>query len=204
MDSNVTSEGYYHIRSLYYDDAANTAYYANENGEDPREKFRIRMYNNDIETLQLELKRKDHGMTEKKSCALTVCQATKLINRQKPEIGKDSPKLLNQFISQIAVTHIHPVIIVDYDRVPYTYIPGNVRITFDLNMCSSNQISRFLDPVIFKRPFMKPEQHILEVKWDYCLPDFIKQSLQLDDLQRVSISKYCNSRKHSLVGGIQL
>ena len=38
-------EGGYCIRSLYFDDYYNSYYKENEVGSDPREKFRIRIYN---------------------------------------------------------------------------------------------------------------------------------------------------------------
>ena len=40
-----TKSGRYLIRSLYFDDWENSCYYENENGTEPREKFRIRIYN---------------------------------------------------------------------------------------------------------------------------------------------------------------
>ena len=45
LDSHVADTGMYQIRSLYFDDYYNRCYYENENGTDPREKFRIRIYN---------------------------------------------------------------------------------------------------------------------------------------------------------------
>ena len=40
-----TVDGSYNVRSLYFDDYSNSCYYQNENGTDPREKYRIRIYN---------------------------------------------------------------------------------------------------------------------------------------------------------------
>ena len=45
QDSNVGDDGTYTIRSLYFDDYNNRCFYENVNGTDPREKFRIRIYN---------------------------------------------------------------------------------------------------------------------------------------------------------------
>lgn len=54
--------------------------YDNENGTEPRAKFRIRTYNNALEHISLELKQKQHGMTYKRSCLLTRQQAQKLLS----------------------------------------------------------------------------------------------------------------------------
>ena len=45
-DAN-TIDGYYFIRSLYFDDVNNTAYYEKIDGLEEREKYRIRFYNFD-------------------------------------------------------------------------------------------------------------------------------------------------------------
>ena len=45
LDSHTGENTGYVIRSLYFDDYDNTCYYDNLNGADPREKFRIRIYN---------------------------------------------------------------------------------------------------------------------------------------------------------------
>ena len=50
-DPHVDKSGFYTIRSLYFDDFWNSSYYENENGTDPREKFRIRIYNHSTERI---------------------------------------------------------------------------------------------------------------------------------------------------------
>ena len=49
--------GSYRIRSLYFDDYDDRCFYENENGVDPREKFRIRIYNGSTDRITLECKR---------------------------------------------------------------------------------------------------------------------------------------------------
>ena len=46
--------GHYTIRSLYFDDYDDRCLLENENGTDPREKFRIRIYNGSAERISLE------------------------------------------------------------------------------------------------------------------------------------------------------
>ena len=61
LDSHTSQSGVYNIRSLYFDDYYNSCYIENENGTDPREKFRIRIYNASEERITLECKRKERG-----------------------------------------------------------------------------------------------------------------------------------------------
>ena len=53
MDAHAKN-GHYTIRSLYFDDYDDRCLLENENGTDPREKFRIRIYNGSAERISLE------------------------------------------------------------------------------------------------------------------------------------------------------
>ena len=56
----------------------------------------------------------------------------------------------------------------------------------------------FLDKEINKRPIMPAGQHVLEVKFDEFLPDYIYQVLQLDSLRQTAFSKFYLCRKFSI------
>lgn len=72
IDRHAGNNGKYTIRSLYFDSYNNGCYYDNLSGVDPREKFRIRIYDADTSFIRLELKQKQHGMTRKLSCPVGV------------------------------------------------------------------------------------------------------------------------------------
>ena len=204
IDDHVSESGFYHVRSLYFDDIYNTGYHANENGTEPRDKFRIRVYDNDASSIFLEKKQKCRGITIKDSCLLTRAQAEGLICGKEFECNSDSPLLLNEFLARSKRQKLFPVVIVDYDRIPYTYPLGNVRVTFDQHVASSNQVSKFFDRDIAKRPILESGRQIMEVKWDNFLPDYVKQTLQAGSLPRSAFSKYYYCRKFSLSSGVRI
>ena len=145
LDSHAGAAGHYNVRSLYFDDYDNRCFYENENGTDPREKFRIRIYNHNEDHITLECKRKEHGKTQKTSCPLTVEQTRMLMEGKIiPDISCQ-PELLRKLTLRMLTRHMRPVVIVEYDRIPYVYRTGNVRITLDLNVCSSKDVHRFFD-----------------------------------------------------------
>lgn len=195
LDSHVGPTGSYSIRSLYFDDYDQRCFYENENGTDPREKFRIRIYNHSTERITLECKRKARGKTLKTSCPLTLEQ-TKLLmqGRPLPNIAQQHP-VLQKLTAQMLTGGMHPVVIVEYERIPYVYKNGNVRITLDTNIMSSSEVGCFLDETIPKRPVMPTGQQLLEVKYDEYLPDFIYHNLQLQNLHQTAFSKYYICRK---------
>lgn len=189
------SSGSYVVRSLYFDDWENRCYHENLCGTDPREKLRLRTYDRMAKSVRLECKRKERGMTLKTSCPLTLAQAEELVHGR---VAAGDEPLLNKFALLSRTCLMRPVVIVEYERVPFVYHTGNVRVTFDLNIASSHAVDSFLLGDITHRPVMPPGQHLLEVKWDGFLPDPIYHALDLGSLRRTAFSKYCLCRRRSL------
>ncbi len=187
--------GFYNIRSVYFDDRYDSCYLENENGTDPREKFRIRIYNHSSSRITLELKRKQQGKCLKLSCPLTREQCDILLTGQPLPDAHHYPPLLQKLLLQMKTRSLRPVVIVEYDRIPYIFATGNVRVTLDLNISASSQCQGFFDKSLPLRPILPTGQHILEVKWDHLLPDFLYHSLMLEFLQWSSFSKYYLCRK---------
>jgi len=197
-DSHASAEGAYNIRSLYFDDYHNSCYYENENGTDPREKFRIRIYNHSPERITLECKRKERGKTLKTSCRLTREQTELLMQGKAPTLTEELPPLLRKLILKMRTQLLRPVVIVEYERLPFVYKNGNVRVTFDTCVASSPDVEHFLSAELPKRPIMPVGQQLMEVKFDEYLPDPIYRSLNLGQLQQTAYSKYYLCRKFTL------
>lgn len=195
LDSHAGAEGRYEIRSLYFDDWNNRCYYENENGTDPREKFRIRIYNGSTERIQLEVKRKEAGKTLKKSCPISREQVELLINGQRLKWQEDLHPLLKKLYILQETKGMIPKVIVEYDRIPFVYRDGNVRVTMDLDLRTSTDVKTFLNPQTRCRPVMPVGRNLLEVKYDSFLPDWIYRAIQMEGLQQTTFSKYYLCRK---------
>ena len=196
-DPHAGMDGIYSIRSVYFDDYRNTCFYENENGIDPREKFRIRIYDGSMERIVLECKRKQSGKTHKDSLILTKEQCHMLltgegIDEWEPKLEE---KLLNKLMLQYRTKLLRPVVVVEYERIPYVYDMGNVRITMDCNLKGTKEVGCFEEKEIAGRPIMMAGYHILEVKYDEFLPDYIYNALQLKNLRQTAFSKYYLCRK---------
>lgn len=197
-DSHIGPNGKYTITSLYFDDCYNRCYWENENGTDPREKFRIRIYNHSTDRIMLECKRKQQGMTLKTACPMTRAQVEAILLGQIPADTVHQPPLLQKLVCQMLTRQLHPVVIVEYERIPFIYQNGNVRITLDTNISSSAEVKKFLTGGFTKRPVMPVGQQLLEVKYDAFLPDFIYRAAQLENLSQTAYSKFYLCRKYSL------
>lgn len=85
-----------------------------------------------------------------------------------------------------------------YDEVyfqQYYGVDANVRVTFDYNIISSNDIEHFLEPQIYGRGVLPYGKALMEVKFDSFLPNEIYQVLQLKDIALSNFSKYYLCRK---------
>jgi len=203
-DAHAGADGAYLIRSLYFDSPDDACFYENENGDDPREKYRIRFYNCDASRISLECKAKRRGMTRKTACPITRGQCERFMAGEIPEPdGEVSPRQPAMF-AQMRLKSLRPVVIVQYVRMPFVCDAGNVRVTFDDSIASANDIAGFLQPEIPIRSVLGTGESILEVKWDELLPSYVKEQMALASLQWTSFSKYYLCRKYNCCGGVRV
>ena len=202
-DPHVTESGTYYIRSMYFDDYDNSFFYENEDGSSPREKWRIRIYGCSDERITLECKKKDHGMIQKSSCRLSKEEFEELKDIRSRILPTTDRPLLNRFILLKRTKLLHPSTIVSYERRPFICKNGNVRVTFDRNITSSNYYDDFFSTDLHTRPIMEKGRHLLEVKFDEYIPDYIYHAIQMTNMQQITFSKYYLCRKYSINGGIR-
>ena len=194
-DSHIGDGKPYTVRSVYFDDYENSCMNENQNGIARRTKFRIRTYNHDISCIRLEIKSKQYELGKKNSCFLSEEECKQYLHTMPEVITKELPHARRRLSLEIGIRKLHPVIIVEYERMAYVYSHGNVRITFDRNISMCAKPEQFLKTYIPLTPIMPKGIHILEVKFDEFLPDVIAALLETGALERTSFSKYCLSRQ---------
>ena len=186
-DSNCKGE-YYTISSIYFDDYKKTSYNQVKNGISNRWKYRIRFYNYDDSYIKLEKKHKINDLTNKTSVRITREVLNDILNN-KIKIQKENETLLNEFIVKMKKDLLKPIICIEYDRIPFIYKLGNVRITLDYNIRYTNKYNDLFNDN--KKVYYLKEK-ILEVKYNELIPDFIRYKLELNHLEQVSFSKFNN------------
>lgn len=189
-DPHVGRDGTYLIRSVYLDDLSESCLWDNLRGTDPRSKFRIRYYGSDTGRISLEKKSKLRGMTLKEACLLDREECEALLAGNIPTLTEGMSDTKKRLFTEILLRNLKPRCIVTYDRVPFVYAGGNVRITFDGKLTSSEETDRFLTGRYAQRPVLQRGCSVLEVKWDEVLPLHIKETLCIDHLQWTAFSKY--------------
>ena len=194
-DPHAGPGGSYLVRSVYFDDQDSTCLWENLNGAEPRSKFRIRYYNRDPGRLCLEKKSKRRGMCLKESCGISRAECEAFLRGEMLLPEESGDDLKKRLFTEIGLRGLRPVCIVTYERIPFVYSGGNVRVTFDRKLSSSTELSRFLTGDYLQRPVFPLGQSLMEVKWDELLPGHLRETLQTDDLQWTAFSKYGLCRK---------
>ena len=194
-DTHVTEKGYYSIRSLYFDNIENR--YLNENidGVDERQKWRIRVYDQNSDYICLERKIRKSDLIAKQSCVINENTLNAILTNR-ADVSDNNPALLNMFIVEMMTHALRPVVIVEYDRVPYVSTAGNTRVTIDRNIRSSSELDAFLsDKPLNSRPVLAGRTNLIEVKYDTFLPDHIAHAIEHGRMRRETFSKYYLARK---------
>lgn len=188
-DTNECGEHGYSVISLYFDDWEDSCFQDTLNGREIRDKYRIRIYNNCLEEIRLEVKRKKDCRVSKASRRISEKQLYRLMNGQCIEDERSAQDPATLFNLAIQMCGLKPRIIVAYERKAYVFDAGNTRITFDRNIRASNWIEQFGQKSI-NYDFLHGHNAVLEVKYDEFIPDFVLQLLELGNLQQSSYSKY--------------
>ncbi|MBO4266317.1 MAG: polyphosphate polymerase domain-containing protein [Lachnospiraceae bacterium] len=198
MESDVNQTGTdYRIRSLYFDTFDDRFYNECLSGVDKRRKYRIRFYNMDDAFFRAERKDTEGALKQKYSSAVTKEYVEVLLSGG--NIPEGDGRVTEEMHAMQLSEGLHPVVVIDYRRTAFTYPLGNIRITFDRDICCTARTDELLDPHALLYPVMPPGKHVLEVKYDNILPGFIRRVLDAESPGRISFSKYAYSR--SLIEG---
>lgn len=195
-DVHSSSDGKYEIHSLYFDDYRDTCVKENDAGISERVKYRIRYYGNAHDFMRLERKEKRDGRCLKKSCQISMDEYENILNGDVDKLVWETQKpLLRQFGVQCMTRQFSPKAIIDYERTAYVEEIANIRITLDENISVSDDLYQFLEGDYIKYPIQDKKEHVLEVKFDYILPNYIKRIITNRNLVQSSFSKYGLGRK---------
>ena len=193
LDPHAQAKGYYTIRSLYFDNMADKALREKLDGVNEREKFRIRYYDGDTSVIHLEKKVKRDGVGYKVACSLTADEAQHIVNGDILWMATDTRGLVVELYAKMKGQGLRPKTIVDYERIPFVYGAGNVRVTIDFNIRTGLRCTDFLNPDCVTIP-AGGNDIVLEVKWDDYLPTIIRHAVQLKGRRQTAYSKYAQCR----------
>lgn len=201
LDRHSSSNEGYHIRSLYFDNANESALYDKNNGVFRRRKYRIRIYNISDRVIKLERKSKWNEYVAKESAALSREQVEFLLSGDYDCLRKETVPLLAEFYGDLKQGVMKPTVIVDYIREAYIDEPSDVRITFDKQLAAGISSYDLFDKDLMTWGAIEGTRTILEVKFNQYMPEPIRSIVQMSAFQRSTISKYVLCRERQKVYG---
>lgn len=200
-----TEGGSYTIRSLYFDDMWQNAYEEKLAGVESRKKYRIRIYNNSDAVIRLECKHKEGQYINKTSAVLSRSETERIIAGDVSFLRDRKEAVSLDFYRECIINGMRPAVIVDYEREPFVYPYGDVRITFDLHVRAGLYTDNLFDSRIPVAEVMEPGRLIMEVKFTEYLPEMIRDILPVADSAYVAFSKYtmCLEKRKELAGSVE-
>ena len=194
LDSHADASGTYKVRSLYFETPTDKVLNEKLYGIPEREKFRIRLYNNDTYFLRLEKKIKNINATKKITCPISRKETNAILSGEFDWMLDSQSALIAELYAKMAYQQLRPRTIVEYDRECWIYDPGNVRITFDMNLSTGITSTDFLNPDVVLTKALENPLVIMEVKYDAYLPTIIRGMIQVSNRRMSAFSKYATAR----------
>ena len=190
----------YIVRSLYFDDPFNTAFFDKIDGLKKRSKFRVRTYAREKQAatpIFLEQKGRYDNRVFKHRVLMTESSSTfddkNLTEMLLTEQSNES--VLEKFRFEWFRKQIRPVALIDYLRRPYfSKYDHEFRVTFDEKLTGTETSELF--PGISKTGVqLLPGYTVMEVKFGHKVPGWFHRILQSYELERVPLSKICEGMK---------
>ena len=196
----ASREGFYTVRSIYFDTDDLAFYFEKKDSVKIRKKLRVRTYNHPGTATNafIEIKRKFGRRGLKERLRLPLPHVDDALNGKDPLRFLDEPsyrdrKILGKIRFLMHVRNLKPVVLIAYEREAFQSRDNSRdRVTFDGNIRS--QIEPQLRH-IFREDDLKvfeSECFVLELKFDDLMPVWMARIIKEFNLVSRSYSKYCH------------
>lgn len=178
----------YRVKSLYFDTQDNDDFFEKEAGIHSRNKIRLRLYDENAQTVLLERKQKQGEYQVKLSLPLLRQQAALVANGVgEPLLEHPHPQAPDMYYQ---VLKRRPVLMVEYRRTAFLWPVHNTRITLDREICCTKARLDLFDPHLPYVPLGSSADVVLEVKYDVVLEPYIRELIAPFCGSRLSFGKY--------------
>jgi len=188
----------YNVRTLYFDDFQDSAYYEKQAGVYRRKKYRLRIYNHSDSTIKFECKSKISSYILKETTLLKRREADCLVAGEYSFLEKSDDHLLREFYLETRCKLLRPVVIVEYEREAYIHPIGKVRITFDSCLSVGMDTSAFFEENTYMTTALEQKNIVLEVKYNEVLPEYIRGIFPDTIRPRLAIGKFVICRNQQM------
>ena len=196
-DRFANDEGWYTVQSIYFDDIYDSCLQKNISGDGIRYKYRIRYYNDSFERIVLERKEKYNSYCYKESCELSQNELKDILQGNVNELLWQESRLKKEFALAILNKGFSPKANISYKRYAFVESISNVRITFDseIKVNDDFEYDDYFQENKYYREIINDKYNVLEVKFDYILPSYIRRIFLSKTFNQQAFSKYYQGRK---------
>lgn len=196
-DTHGDEEGFYAVRSLYYDTADNLFHQETLDQEIFRQKLRLRTYGNQpmSDRAFVEIKKQFRGVVSKRRTLIGLQDGYLILDGKIKQIPANRLTSCNQQILReidflVKFYQLQPRILIIYDRQAFQGIhETDVRITFDCNLKRVTQNFQF-EPAQYGERILPADAFVLEVKVDRRMPLWLARILSELQCFKRRFSKY--------------
>lgn len=208
LDPHSYGDGFYHVRSHYFDSPDLCCYEEKLGSMRRRHKFRLRSYSRlpgYHHPLFLELKGRDEALVYKHRMLLPHDQVGEAVSRGPAGLAdymlaRDE---LNgtgrRFVFDLFRKRLVPTVVVHYCRTAFeNRCNPDFRATFDFDIAAFTAGPDGL--AIGGGHELAPGYSVLEIKFRYHLPAWFHRLIQVRNLQRISFSKFAHGTTRACLG----
>ena len=138
----------------------------------------------------MERKKKFENYIYKEAAPLTREEVEKIIEGDYGFLLHSPHPLCREFYFECVTNVMRPRVIVDYEREPWVYDAGTVRLTFDSNVRAAVGSYDIFDPNLPTIPVLPEGKLVFEVKYTEMQPQIIKDIIPPGASEFIAVSKY--------------
>ena len=189
-----SENGSYSVRSLYFDTADDRDFFDKITEQNQRRKVRLRIYDPKDKTAKLELKQKENIYQKKRSLTISREHAEALIRGEFSVLLTYAEPFAAEMYFIMSSEGYRPKTIIEYQRKAFMAKENNIRLTFDSNVCATENCFDLFSENLILNPVMDQTKTIFEVKYDRFMLGYISEIISTVNRRKVSSSKYCMGR----------
>lgn len=187
-DKNAKTDGTYKIKTMYLDNYYGEVRTAKKQDINSVKKYRVRMYNDNIESIYLERKTNENGYILKKKIPIDKKTVENIIVGDIKDLLEEELSLKSELYLAMNLKQLRPSFVLQYERIAFTDDVSRARITIDKNIQSTTNCYKFFENI----EGTHNENMILEVKYETYLPNYIRDIIKTIESKQISSSKFRN------------
>lgn len=164
-------KGKYHVRTVYFGRRRVRTSRSRQLRGERSDQFFIRYYDQDLSTLRLCKSSSFEKRVMMAYTPITEDECRAILARDYSWLSQSEDELVREFYQKLVVDEFVTKNVIDNDKIAMESNTGNVRISVDFKIRTTNQAEGFLEPEIMAVPLDSARTLVLKVKYDHQLQE---------------------------------